>query len=353
MNILTDILSLFKRRQFEDDPRPDDVVVLGIHEPPEMTGVASPIPYKSVKLIKLRDLVVDQDICPHVNVVNEGTLTAAGVFKEVSDDPCEVRFRSLVASGNNLTIVEDNNEIAFTTDGEPNTAANVGSGEGVWKNKVGETLNFKSLVGGTGITVVGSADEITISASEGVPNSNLLAQNQWVHPETSGASFPLTSGSTYRMGGYDLDMLVPFTVGNITLGAWDATKYMAGIDVDPAIGFINNVAQTGAGIPVPKTIPEGTTLILTGVYNYISDFQTNLTVFLGLTPCSDETSITQIGTDFEVAPAEGSGKLCFRQEYTVPAGGITQGTDLLVVGFQLNRTPAPDDIIQVTWSLSY
>ena len=354
MNILTDILSLFKRRQFEDDPRPDDVLVLGIHEPPEMTGVASPIPYKSVKLIKLRDLVVDQDICPHVNVINEGTLTAAGVFKEVSDDPCEVRFRSLVASGNNLTIVENNNEITFTTEGEPNTAANVGSGEGVWKNKVGETLNFKSLVGGTGISVVGSADEITISASEGVPNSNLLAQNQWIHPETTGATFPTTSGSTYRMAGYPLqyDPLTP-PVGSFSLGTWDATYYSAGIDADPATGFNSDLKQVGCGIPVPKTIPEGTTLILTGIYGYSADFQTNLTVFLGLTPCSDETSITQIGTDFEVAPAEGSGKLCFRQEYTVPAGGITQGTDLLLVGFQLNRTPAPDDIIQVTWSLSY
>ena len=344
MNILTDILSLFKRRQFEDDPRPDDVLVLGIHEPPEMTGVASPIPYKSVKLIKLRDLVVDQDICPHVNVVNEGTLTAAGVFKEVSDDPCEVRFRSLVASGNNLTIVEDNNEITFTTDGEPNTAANVGSGEGVWKNKVGETLNFKSLVGGTGITVVGSADEITISASEGVPNSNLLAQNQWIHPETIGSTFPLTSGSTYRMAGDS---------SSSAIGLWDSNNYAAGIDTDPATGFDSEMKQVGAGIPVPKTIPEGTTLILTGIYGYSADFQTNLTVFLGLTPCSDETSITQIGTDFEVAPTEGSQKLCFRQEYTVPAGGITQGTDLLLVGFQLNRTPASDDVIQVTWSLSY
>ena len=295
MNILTDILSLFKRKKLTDDPKPDDVVVLGIHEPPEMTGVASPIPYKSVKLIKLRDLVVDQDICPHVNVVNDGTLTAAGVFKEVSDDPCEVRFRSLVASGNNLTIVENKNEI-------------------------------------------------TISASEGVPNSNLLAQNQWIHPETAGASFPLTSGSTYRMAGDS---------GSSAIGLWHSNNYAAGVDADPATGFDSEIKQVGAGIPVPKTLPAGTTLILTGIYGYSADFQTNLTVFLGFTPCSDETSITQIGTDFQVIPAVGTTKLCFRQEYTVPAGGITQGTDLLLVGFQLNRTPASDDIMQVTWSLSY
>lgn len=169
MNILTDILSLFKRRQFEDDPRPDDVVVLGIHEPPVMTGVASPIPYKSVKLIKLRDLVVDQDICPHVNVINEGTLTAAGVFKEVSDDPCEVRFRSLVASGNNLTIVENVNEITFTTTGEPNTASNVGAGENTgcfFKQKTGEDLEFRCLnKADNTITLTQSTNTVDISVN--------------------------------------------------------------------------------------------------------------------------------------------------------------------------------------------
>lgn len=163
MNILTDILSLFKRKKLTDDPKPDDVVVLGIHEPPEMTGVASPIPYKSVKLIKLRDLVVDQDICPHVNVVNDGTLTAAGVFKEVSDDPCEVRFRSLVASGNNLTIVENVNEITFTTDGEPNTASNVGGATGIFKQKTGENLEFKSLSSPTGtVSITGSTSTVDL-----------------------------------------------------------------------------------------------------------------------------------------------------------------------------------------------
>ncbi len=163
MNILTDILSLFKRNQFEDDPKPNDVVVLGIHEEPVMTGVASPVPYKSVKLIRLKDLVVDQDICPHVNVVNEGTLTAAGVFKEVSDDPCEIRYRSLVASGNNLTIAENVNEITFTTEGEPNTASNVGGATGLFKQKTGENLEFKSLTSPTGtVSIIGSTSTVDL-----------------------------------------------------------------------------------------------------------------------------------------------------------------------------------------------
>ena len=56
MNILTDILSLIKRGKFTDVASNDDVIVLGMwNEKPEMTGVASPIPYKSVKLIKVKE----------------------------------------------------------------------------------------------------------------------------------------------------------------------------------------------------------------------------------------------------------------------------------------------------------
>ena len=56
MNILTDILSLLKRKQYTKALKADDVIVVGVHEEPDMLGVASPIPYKSVRLAKLSDL---------------------------------------------------------------------------------------------------------------------------------------------------------------------------------------------------------------------------------------------------------------------------------------------------------
>lgn len=63
MNILTDILSLFKRKKFVKEAKANDVLVLGLNEEPYMTGVASPIPYKSVRLIKVKDLVVKGEAC--------------------------------------------------------------------------------------------------------------------------------------------------------------------------------------------------------------------------------------------------------------------------------------------------
>lgn len=57
----------------------------------------------------------------------------------------------------------------FASDsGEANTASNVGSGEGVFKEKVGVDLRFKSLVAGTNINIDDSdPDELEISADGG------------------------------------------------------------------------------------------------------------------------------------------------------------------------------------------
>jgi hypothetical protein len=48
--------------------------------------------------------------------------------------------------------------------GESNTAANLGAGEGVYASKSGVQLRFKSLVGGTDVTLSSDGNEITISA---------------------------------------------------------------------------------------------------------------------------------------------------------------------------------------------
>ena len=50
--------------------------------------------------------------------------------------------------------------------GEDNTGANVGVGTGtIFRDKIGVTLNFKSLIGGDNITVTDNADDITITST--------------------------------------------------------------------------------------------------------------------------------------------------------------------------------------------
>jgi|TARA_B110000259_G_scaffold152602_1_gene172614 hypothetical protein len=171
MNILTDILSLFKRNKFVKEALPNDVLVLGLNQEPDMTGVASPIPYKSVRLIKVKDLNIAADHCDHANTPETPASNSGTVYQKTYIDPdtekCTVYYRTLRSLSTNLTLANsaDNDYVEISTTGEPNTAANVGTGIGVWKNKVGETLNFKTLIAGSNIAITETADEITIAST--------------------------------------------------------------------------------------------------------------------------------------------------------------------------------------------
>lgn len=57
--------------------------------------------------------------------------------------------------------------------GEANTASNVGAGDGVFKQKTGVDLEFKSLIGGTNVTIVNNANDLTINATGGGGGSTL------------------------------------------------------------------------------------------------------------------------------------------------------------------------------------
>ena len=145
MNILTDILSLFKRKQIIETPSPEDLIVLGRHEQPDMLGIASPIPYKSVKLVKVKDLIESPATCTYQNLVNNGGTNPAGIYKSTTTNPCVIGLRSLAAVGNNIDVTLNANEIEISTTGEPNLAQSTGSGIPVYTDKVGETLRFRSI----------------------------------------------------------------------------------------------------------------------------------------------------------------------------------------------------------------
>lgn len=171
MNILTDILSLIRRGVFVKQANPDDVFVIGVNEQPDMTGVASPIPYKSVKLIKVKDLKIAPAFCDNENTVYYPEAGIIGPFKEQIIDPvtnvCTNYFRSLKPVGPNLLINEsiDGDTIELSTTGEPNLASNLSAGVGsvgLYASKTGETLNFKSLRG-TGVSISQSATEVTLN----------------------------------------------------------------------------------------------------------------------------------------------------------------------------------------------
>jgi uncharacterized glyoxalase superfamily protein PhnB len=166
MNILTDVLSLIRRSVYAKKAGLDDVLIIGTHEQPEMTGVASPIPYKSVKVIKVRDFKIAAEHCSYANAPAVPTTKGQIYQKTVVDpetDECTVYFRSLKSLSSNLSIAisADNDYVELATTGEPNTAESLGSGQVVYSGKVGETLQFKSL-SASGIELTSTANEVTV-----------------------------------------------------------------------------------------------------------------------------------------------------------------------------------------------
>jgi len=104
---------------------------------------------------------------------NTGDNLGAGEGIFAGKDGQELQFKSLVA-GDNITITSTANTITINADGgggggdgEANDGTNLGTGEGVYAGKSGETLQFRTIEGGTNVTVSLSGDNIVIDADGG------------------------------------------------------------------------------------------------------------------------------------------------------------------------------------------
>jgi len=319
MNILTDVLSLLRRGVFAKKAEPNDVLVLGVNEEPDMTGVASPIPYKSVKLIKIKDLKVASESCDLENVPAIKNPNTPGVYQKTDIDPvtekCTNYFRSLKSLSSNLTLAisADDNYIELTTEGEPNLAANVGSGAEVWKDKVGETLNFRSIVQGSNIVVAQSTNQISLSVPAGAGLS--LTTNG-----TSGAA-TLASGvlniPNYASGGGG---------GMTSFNVYDENPSGAGPgftvnDSDNVLFWGRNGVGTITGVPLGSTAnPKSVAIALDHYYKaYICKITQSLTNDPTETIVYNDTGLTLTWSRVGVGQ--------YRATWSTP---ITAGDDFII-----------------------
>ena len=176
---------------------------------------------------------------------------------------------------------------------------------------------------------------------------NVIASNQFFATDGT-ANFP-GPGDDYRWA------------GEVATGVnlWDQNIYTEGLDSAPT-AFSNASNQRMAGIPVPFDVAAGAKLVLTGTFTNTNNVQINGKVAVGFTACaSPATAITQLveasGTpnyDITTAQIGTMYTTCFRKEFTVPAGGIAKGTNLLVVGWQVSQTLTASDKLIVSWTLS-
>lgn len=201
-NILTDILGFFKRRKFVKEAKDDDVIILGVNESPDMLGIASPVPYKDARLIKVKDLIKS-----NTGFLYQNLGTGEGIYAGAStvENQTYQTFKSLRSLSLNLTVNSTTSEIQFNTTAEPNTAANVGSGVELYKNKVGETLNFRSLIssdGSVGITQSTNEIDLTASGSGEVNTASNAGAGDGVFKQKSGVDLEfksLTAGTNITL----------------------------------------------------------------------------------------------------------------------------------------------------------
>lgn len=238
-----------------------------------------------------------------------------------------LRFRSLVA-GSNVTLTSGSDSITIAStgggggSGETNTASNLGAGEGVFAQKNGVDLEFKSLVAGPNITLTGGGDTIGITGS--TPGETNTASNL-------GAG----AGIFAQKNSVDLELKSLIAGPNITLTEGGDTIGITG----SAPGETNTASNLGAGEGVfaqknsvdleLKSLIAGPNITLTGGGDTIG--------ITGSAP-GETNTISNVGSGEGVFQAKSGVDFQLR---SISAGndiGITSGTNDITVASQITAS---------------
>jgi hypothetical protein len=119
------------------------------------------------------------------------------------------------------------------TTGEINTGSNLGAGQGVFKDKLGAGMRFKSIVAGTGIAVTSDTDEVFIAAT-GTGTGDITGgvstgSGNSVFRDKSGANLQfrsLTAGTNVTLVQNSNDIVVNAGTNALTLNSIADTGYV-------------------------------------------------------------------------------------------------------------------------------
>lgn len=110
----------------------------------------------------------DNDI-PDIAVYVNGNKKQQGVGQDyVKNSDTQIQFAYQIPAGSKVVIRDERTGSGLSGGGgESNTASNLGSGTGLFKQKVGVDLRFRSIKAGTGIVITLIGDDLVISATGG------------------------------------------------------------------------------------------------------------------------------------------------------------------------------------------
>ena len=226
--------------------------------------------------------------------------------------------------------------VSISGQGETNTGQNVGTGVGIFKEKVGADFRYRTLVAGDNITLTAGTDEVTIAGQSGYSNSDVDT-----HLNTSTA-FPSQilawSGTDYEwvadvgffaIGLTDLSVTQAAASGTGTLAYNNTTGVFTYTPPDlstATVAHANNVIYTCVNKDT-STLVKGTP-----VYS-LNSGSSGQTVQVAAADASDPAKMPAIGVLGEQLTVDAEGELLLY--------GQIQGIDTQTPNFQ------PGDVIWV------
>lgn len=108
-----------------------------------------------------KKIVISSTTSQGVGEVNTASNIGTGTGLYATKSGADLQFKSLKSAGS-VTITSDSDSVTISSVGEVNVLSSVGSGASLVGSKTGETLQVKSILPGAGIQVLENADNITI-----------------------------------------------------------------------------------------------------------------------------------------------------------------------------------------------
>ena len=222
---------------------------------------------------------------------NDGTSLGAGEVVYAGKSGTTLQFKSLVA-GTNVSLSSDGDEITINAtggSGETNDGTSLGAGEVVYAGKSGTTLQFKSLVAGTNVSLSSDGNEITINATGGAGEINdgaNVGTGVGVYDSKSSSTLQFRSlvagtGITLTLQNSDNEILVESSGGGATVYEYSFTL--------PAAATLAARLGSVVGLPSGWTLATADTA---GISEHGSS-STTLVVVHGLTKLGVQCAVLE------------------------------------------------------------